>query len=467
MNNTPDGNAENKSEKNLLEKFLSLFTEVKPGEAGTALLLTLNIFLVLASYYIAKVVREGLILSEFGAIVKSYSSAFQTVLIGAVVIPVYSWLAARLDRKKLINYVTLFFVLCFVLFYFMAVAKLTLLGVIYFVWVGIFSLVVISLFWAFANDLYSTEKGERLFVIVAFGASAGAVAGSYIAGKIVTAIGNAQMLLLAAAILVIAMLISNLVDRRESRAAARRTSAARSAEAKESISKGDAFKLIFKRRYLLLIALLVLLLNWVNTNGEFILGDVVVTAANKATAMLDGTEAGIKEARGIYISEFYGDFFFWVNLAGFILQLFFVSRIIKYLGVRIAVLILPFLALASYSLIAIAPIFSLIRWAKTAENATDYSLNNTVRQMLFLPTTREEKYKAKVAIDSFFQRAGDVLSAVVVFVVADWLMKGVTEVAIVNLALVVVWLWIAYLVGKKYFEKTAEKQPSEAGGFGS
>src|SRR5690606_14710762 len=108
--------------------------------------------------------------------------------------------------------------------------------------------------------------------------------------------------------------------------------------------------------------------------------------------------------------------FFWVNLSGVLLQLFVVSRILKYAGVRWAILMLPVIALSSYLLLALVPVLGVVRWVKTAENSVDYSLNNTVRNALFLPLTREEKYQAKQAVDTFFVRGGDVLSAGLVYV---------------------------------------------------
>ena len=102
----------------------------------------------------------------------------------------------------------------------------------------------------------------------------------------------------------------------------------------------------------------------------------------------------------------------------------------------------------------------MVRWAKTAENSTDYSLQNTVRQVLFLPTTREQKYKAKVAIDTFFHRAGDVLSAVLVFVGVNVLAFGTKHFALVNLVLVLVWIVLAILIGleNKKLTASAEQQ---------
>ncbi len=94
--------------------------------------------------------------------------------------------------------------------------------------------------------------------------------------------------------------------------------------------------------------------------------------------------------------------------------MFAVSRIFKYAGVRAALFILPGLAMASYSMLLWLPLLPVIRWVKIMENGADYSIQNTTMHALFLPTSREAKYKAKAAIDMFFKRAGDVLEAGIV-----------------------------------------------------
>ncbi|HEU4680608.1 MAG TPA: hypothetical protein VFS51_02605, partial [Gemmatimonadales bacterium] len=152
------------------------------------------------------------------------------------------------------------------------------------------------------------------------------------------------------------------------------------------------------------------------------------------------------------------DFLFFVSSAALVIQLFVVSRLIKYAGVRIAVLVLPFLALTGYAILAFAPILALIRAVKIAENATDYSVQNTVRNVLFLPTSRDQKYKAKQAIDSFFWRAGDVLSAALVFVGVTQLGFDVIGFSRVNLVLAGVWLFVALAVGREYARKSKPLQ---------
>ena len=126
------------------------------------------------------------------------------------------------------------------------------------------------------------------------------------------------------------------------------------------------------------------------------------------------------------------------------LQAFVASRLVKYAGLRGALLALPLIALGGYATIAAGASFALVRWIKTAENATDYSIMNTARQLLWLPTSREEKYKAKQAIDTFFVRGGDLLSAAVVYVGARRM--GIAGFAAVNVALTLVWIGVALLI---------------------
>src|SRR5262249_23257469 len=148
-------------------------------------------------------------------------------------------------------------------------------------------------------------------------------------------------------------------------------------KASKPIGTSGGFQLILRHRYLLLIAILVLLENFVNTTGEFILGKAVAESAK-----------GAVDAKA-YIGEFYAGFYFWVNLVGAALQMFAVSRILKYIGIGPALFVLPIIALGSYTLLAFAPILGFIRLAKIAENSSDYSIQNTARHALFLNTSRD------------------------------------------------------------------------------
>ncbi len=443
-----------------LDRLLRLFTDVRPGEGTKALLLATNVFLILMAYYVLKPIREALILTESTPEFKTYMSAAQVLLL-AFIVPAYGALVGRVDRKRLINWVNWFFVACIVVFFLLGRAGVHI-GIAYFLWVGIFNVMIVAQFWSFANDVYTSEQGERLFPIVAFGASAGAVVGAGVVGQLIEPMGIYTPMLLAAIVLALQVQITNYVDRQE-RKRVGRPAPTEALETKEPEPPPEgtgqnAFRMVRATPYLLMIALLTMLLNWVNTSGGYILDSIVNQTAEAAVAA--GTTAGLSE--GQYIGAFFADFYGVVNLAGLLIQLFLVSRIIKYVGIRVAIMILPIISLGAYGLIALFPILSVARWGKTAENATDYSLNNTVRQALFLVCTPEQKYKAKQVTDAFFWRVGDVGSALVVFVGTTFLAWTITSFALFNIVLVVIWLVLAFFVGKQYTELEESGRPPGA-----
>jgi AAA family ATP:ADP antiporter len=429
-----------------LERFLSLFAEVRAGEAPAVLALTLNVFLLLNAYYLLKPVREALILSVHGgAELKAYAAVLQAALL-LFVVPLYGWLGSRVRRRQLINIVSLFFVACMVVFYFLIKAQVNV-GVAFFLWIGIFSLMIVAQFWSFANDIYSPEAGKRLFAIVGFGASLGAVVGSAVAGTFIRVLGVQQMLPLAAVLLVASLSLTWWVDT-HTRTVADGT--ARRAEV-GPLQHSGGFSLIAHNRYLLIMAIMILAYNWVNSNGEYVLSRMVTEHAQD---LIRGGELAAQDQKG-YIGEFFARYFAAASMLSLLLQLFVVSRLIKYFDVPVAVCMMPILSLVGLASIVIVPSLVIVRWMKITENATDYSLQNTVRQMLFLPLSREEKYTGKQAIDTFFVRSGDLLSALLVYVGSGMLLWHARDFAIANLFIAVVWLVLAVLVGREYRKRIA------------
>ena len=394
------------SDRTLVERFLSPVADVRHHEAASALLLMMAMFITLAGYYQLKTAREIFILSEGGAEVKSYSSAGQALLLLAIV-PAYSAFASRVNRMQLVLATTIFFSLNLLIFLF-ALAAEWRIGIAFFLWVGIFNAMMMSQLWAFAADLYTEEQGKRLFPLIGVGASLGAWYGSVRAGQLVESAGAPRLLMAGALSLVLCAGLVALANRSTRRAAP----AQAKAPADEKISEGPSgFRLIAGDRYLMLIAALALLLNVVNTSGEYMFGRYVVETAEQ----MYGTGPEADAARQQFIGSTYSSYFGYINLAGFLLQLFVVSRVFKFLGVGKALFIQPTVAVVSYLAMLLAPSFSAVRWLKVCENSLNYSVGNTTTQALWLPTPRETKYKAKQAVDSFFVRMGDVASAAVVY----------------------------------------------------
>jgi len=255
--------------------------------------------------------------------------------------------------------------------------------------------------------------------------------------------------------LLVCLAITNLIHVRE-RDHAKDLSKQRQAE--QPLGREGGFQLVLGQRYLLLIGLLTLTGQLVNTNGNYIFNETLSEMARSAVAA--GQSAGLSQ--GQLIGGYVAGMDFWQNVLGAAIQFFLVSRIFKYMGVGGALFILPAIAFGSYGLFAAAPVLALIRLAKITENATDYSLQNTVRRALFLPTSREAKYKALQAVETFFWRAGDMLSAVATLIVVQWLDLGVRSYAVLNLGIVCAWMLVAVGLFRENRKLTAETPAAAA-----
>jgi AAA family ATP:ADP antiporter len=439
-------------EKNAFEKLLSLFSDVSAGEGGTVALLFLNAFIMMGLYYILKPVREGLILSGFGAVIKSYSSAAQALLF-IVVVPAYGAFAARVNRVWLLSGMTLFFISNLVLFI-LALQVGMNIGIVFFIWLGIFNFMVVSQFWAFANDVYTEEQGQRLFAMVGIGASSGAALGAGVVKTMARQLDTAELFAVSAILLSLCALLTQVVHVRETRRpeggrqkAIKDQNAGDIGAATEAGKKSGegAFQMVWRHRYLTYLAAFSVVFTLVNTNGEYMRDEAMnqwVMGAVDDHGPFESGEAlhDFKEEMG---NAFTGDFYFYVNLLGALLQMFVVSRLVRYAGLGPTFFVLPVIAVMGATAIALAPVLAVVRISKIAENATDYSINNTTRNMLWLPTTTEMKYQAKQAVDTFFVRMGDVGSAVTVAVLAGVLGLGIRAFAVANLFLLVVWLFLA------------------------
>jgi AAA family ATP:ADP antiporter len=306
---------------------------------------------------------------------------------------------------------------------------------------------VISQFWAFANDLYTEGQGRRLFPMIGVGASLGAWIGASTVAPLVERAGFTpySLMIAAAAVLLAALSLTVVVNRRESARAEPEAAKLDTA----TLGPQGGFELILKDRYLLWIAALTVLLNVVNTTGEFLLNRMVET---EALARF-GSDPSLAANSQRFVGAFFGSFNAYVSFVGFILQLFVTSRVFRFMGVRGALFILPVIAVVNYSVIAVVPLLAIVRVGKILENSTDYSIQNTIRQALYLPLTREAKYKAKAAIDTLFTRTGDVMSAG--FVAAGTAIGlGAGGFAWLNVGLTVAWLAVAGQIAREHRRRT-------------
>lgn len=435
--------------RSTLERALRLVTDVRAGEGLAGLVLLASVFLLLVSYYFIKPARDGLLASAgieriSPTELKAYMSFGQSLVLLAAV-PMYARVsgtrgAARRCRQFV--HVAVFFIANLLGFWALQpgwlVEEIPYLGLVFYVWVGIFNVVMIAQFWSFAADLYGHERGKRIFPLIALGATGGAVTGSWLADRLLAAglVGSYSLLLVAAGFLSATALLLFVAEIRGVGDDA--------PPAEASAANDGAIRLVLGNGYLLAVALLILLLNWVNTNGESLLFGAVQEIIREESGGALGREA-LRDAT----TAFYADFFFWVNLCALVIQAFLTSRLLRYGGVPTVVLALPLIALLSYSTMALVPVLAIIRLMKIAENSVNYSVNNTALQVLWLATSREAKYRAKAVTDTIFVRLGDGFSALTMFVGIQLLALPLRPFFVLNVALVGLWIALAVFLARE------------------
>jgi AAA family ATP:ADP antiporter len=453
-----------------IEYCMRIFTDVRPGEGRTGLMMFANVLLILCAYYLIKPMREGwLAVSAIEGLsqmeVKAYSSFAQAFLL-LFIVASYGRLVDRWPRRTLITRSTLFCMSNLVIFWALQPGlffeNLPLSGIVFYLWVGMFGVFVVAQFWAFAADLYSQERGKRLLPMVAIGATSGAVVGSWLTDQLVRSqlVGTEYLLLAALPPLAVSIILTRAADATEGGIPGSATEGGGHGNVPEpdlpDRAAESALRLVLGTRFLLAVGMITLILNWVNTNGENLLFRVVQEMLED-----DVRTNGITRPEEVLLfvrdgtTLFYGSFFFWVNLLALVLQSLVASRLLKYGGFGAIFLMLPVIAMASYSAMALIPVLAVVKWMKVAENATDYSINNTARHVLWLPMSREVTLKAKPAVDSLFVRVGDGLAAVTVLLGVRAFALPVEGYLALNIALVGTWLLAAAWVVREHTKLSA------------
>ncbi|OQK17231.1 hypothetical protein AU255_04885 [Methyloprofundus sedimenti] len=426
-----------------------------------------NVFLILCAYYFIKPLREGWIaISDIEGLskmeVRAYSSFAQSIFL-LFIVGWYGRLSERWSRITLITRATLFCISNMVIFWILQpglfIEGLPASGIIFYLWVGMFGVFIVAQFWTFSADIYTDESGKRLLPLIAIGGTSGAAAGSWMVDLFVeTGIIHTEALLLIATLpLFGSVLITRTVDARlRNQGSLGKVKSSVSIPALVTENKDIkpiiiGAKLIFYSRFMLAAALVTLLTNWVNTNGENLLFRVIQDALAMQAIELNIT--GSQQILGFIrdgTTAFYGNFFFWVNITALFLQSFMASRLLKLGGFGVILLTLPVIALLSYTTMALLPILLVVKIMKIAENATDYSINNTARHVLWLPVDTKMRFLGKPAIDTLYVRFGDGLAAITVLIGVQVLSLSTKQFFIFNVSLVVLWLIFGIMLVREY-----------------
>ena len=414
-----------------LYRLLRRFVEIRREEAPVVGWCWLFIFAVLSSYYIMRPIRD-----EAGVAggVNNLQWLFTGTLLGMVLLNIpFAYLVKTLPRRRFIPITYHFFagnIILFAALLYWADAQQTIwIGRVFFVWVSVYNLFVVSVFWQLNVDLFNPEQGKRLFGLIAAGASIGAIVGSSVTAGLARYVSPIFLLLGAAVLLEIAVLSVGRLSRL-SPALHRDPAVATTDEAPIGGSIFAGITRAFGSRYLINVSLFVLLFTVTSTILYFQQAGIV--------------SHGIR-GRGAQ-TAFFATVDLCVNILTLGIQLFVTGRLVVLLGVALTLGLLPALTLIGFGALALMPTITAVAVFQVLRRAGDYAITRPTREVLFTVVPREDRFKAKSFIDTVVYRAGDQIGAWSVALLRGAGL-GIAEMALVALPLAGLWLIDALWLG--------------------
>jgi AAA family ATP:ADP antiporter len=366
-----------------------LLRTARPEEIRALLWSFAYFFCLLAGYYTLRPLRDEMgVAGGVRNLQWLFTATFLTML---AAVPLYGALVARLPRKRFIPAVYHFFAANLAIFWLLLTLDVerAVVARVFFVWISVFVLFAVSVFWSFMADLYTPEQGKRLFAFIAAGGTAGSLAGPALTIGLAGLLGPANLLIVAAAFLEIAVLC---VRRLETAAPGPGTADSRPAGA-DGLGGGPlaGIALVLRSPYLAAILLWVSLLS-VAATFLYIQQANIVAAASDDPAVRTRIFAAIDLAVGL------------LTLG---LQFFATGRLIARFGVGAALALLPVVFAAGFSVLAAAPVLAVVVAFQALQRTANFAISNPARESLFTVVAREEKYKAKNVIDIVAVRGAD------------------------------------------------------------
>src|SRR5687768_587394 len=308
----------------LLSRLMRPLVHLREGEATTTLLMFLYSFLAMTSYNIIKPITRSEFISKLGADNMPYVWLVLGVLIG-VIMQGYTKVISPVPRRWMIPTTQIGIAGVLLLFWFLfTFVAADWVAVAFYVVFQILSILLISQFWTLANDVYDPRQAKRIFGFIGGGASLGGATGAGLTAFLVQSLGSKTMILIAAGVMFVCLAIVISIVRREKSAG---TSDASKTGEEESVSGGEAIRLLRSSRHLQLISLVIAF--------GAMASNIVDQQVNMAVAEFKGA------ANNDAIAAFLGRMIVYLSLIGFVIQVALTSRIHRVLGIGFALLMLP------------------------------------------------------------------------------------------------------------------------------
>jgi AAA family ATP:ADP antiporter len=387
-------------------------------------------FSLLGGYFMLRPVREAVAVANgVNNIPWLFTGTFVVMIL---LTPVYGWVVARYPRRVFLPIVYLFFISNLLSFYllFHFQIKAQLVTQVFFIWISVFNLFVVSVFWSFMVDIYHSSQARRLFGLIAAGGSLGAIVGPLFTATLASVIGVANLLLGASFMLSVATFcIFKLRGHSQEKDPSQR------GEDDEALG-GSVFEgalKVLSSRYLLLVCAIMLLHNSSATFLYNIRAHVVAQATEDFTRY----------------TTIFGWVDFSVNVVALLLQALLTVRLVHRYGMSRTMMIIPAVLLLGFGAMGAMPVLMLVIGVQVAQRSMNYGLIAPSKEMLFAPVDREIKYKSKNFIDTVIYRGSDVISGWAFRFLKD---AGLSLGAIswVLMPFLALWIWVAWRLGGHY-----------------
>ncbi|MDD8025383.1 MAG: Npt1/Npt2 family nucleotide transporter [Acidobacteriota bacterium] len=404
---------------------------LRPGEGGEAVLFFVYFFLITAPFAIVKSIRDASYLDNIG--VRYLPWAYGTAVLVGAVVAVHARLQARLPRRGLLTGSLLFFAASAAAFRYLFGLNRPWITLLYWLWANIFVVVLTTQFWFLVNDAFDPRQAKRLVGFLGSGGILGGIAGGLATGYLARPGRPEDLLFAAAALLVLGGAAAfALAGRLKGRQGA---DPASSNAAASHPGFADSFQTVRSDSYLRLLAALALLAGIVSTFIDW-----------QSKAIIDAAPAA-----KINLASFFGRFNAGLLAAAFLFQLALTGRFLRRFGLRPALMIYPLVLLVCSGGTAIWPVLGWALAVKGADKAFSYSIQQSSRELLYIPVAADKKYRAKIFIDMFLNRFAKTAGAGLLLLL--FLLPGGPSVAVVGAAsvlLIVAWLLLNVRLGKAY-----------------
>jgi AAA family ATP:ADP antiporter len=417
--------------------FSTRWFKVQPGEGAVLAWSCAYFFCLLAAYYILRPQREAMAAAGDVRNLKwLYLGTLAAMLVSSLV---FAAITTRFSRGKFIPYVYRFFMANLLIFYGLLLALPESghggLGRVFFVWVSVFALFVVSVFWSFMADIFTNPQGKRLFAVIAVGGTLGQILGSFVSSRYAEQIGAVHLLLVSVLLLEAACWC---VYRLNAVACAQGAPAPR-AEVPVGGGAFDGLKRVARSPYLLGICLFILCYTITSTFLYF----TKIEIGTRQTADADGRVA------------FFANIDFYTGVLTVLAQIFLTSRLIARFGVGVTLGVLPLITLAGFALLGygfVRPetlnIVAVLVAFEAVRRAGNFAISRPAREVLYTVVPRPDKYKSKNVIDTFVYRGGDQVGA---WTYDGFLALGLSS-AVICFSIVPLaagWFVVALLLGRR------------------